>query len=352
MDGEQPGMEESMNDAQGQGHPGLAAPGGGAIGPVPGVAGSAGFPVPFLVTSPLGPVEGDVAAMVAAAPPAVEAIDPMAPLAPPHPPLETPGTVKRGKKPHADQSGAGAPPKRQRAKKPADSPRRPKSAYMFFLAEFRQQWKKDNPDSKKVADVAKAAGEAWRGLAEDQKAKYEVQSSEDKAQYATAMEAYNQEHPKPHRRAKKERDPAEIKKPQSAYFFFLADFRDAYKREHPGDQPQVALMGKLAGDKWKSMTPEERAPYEQMSSASKEQYKRLKSMTPDQRMAVAATVAMQALPSAGPSSVIGPGSSEPTPTPAPPPPPYPVVAAAPAAPGIPGAPVYPMQDEAMHMQSA
>ena len=31
--------------------------------------------------------------------------------------------------------------KRRRAKKPQDAPRRPKSAYMFYLAEFREQYK-------------------------------------------------------------------------------------------------------------------------------------------------------------------------------------------------------------------
>ena len=33
------------------------------------------------------------------------------------------------------------PVPRKRAKKPVDAPRRPKSAYMFFLAEFREAWK-------------------------------------------------------------------------------------------------------------------------------------------------------------------------------------------------------------------
>jgi hypothetical protein len=33
------------------------------------------------------------------------------------------------------------PPKRHRSKKPVDAPKRPKSAYMFFLAEFRENWK-------------------------------------------------------------------------------------------------------------------------------------------------------------------------------------------------------------------
>jgi hypothetical protein len=35
-----------------------------------------------------------------------------------------------------------APPqKKRRAKKPKDAPTRPKSAYMFFLADFREKWK-------------------------------------------------------------------------------------------------------------------------------------------------------------------------------------------------------------------
>ena len=35
--------------------------------------------------------------------------------------------------------------KKRRAKKPKDAPRRPKSAYMFFLAEFREKWKVRQP---------------------------------------------------------------------------------------------------------------------------------------------------------------------------------------------------------------
>ena len=39
---------------------------------------------------------------------------------------------------------------------------------------------KDNPDSKKVADVAKAAGEAWRKLTEEDRSRFEMKSTEDK----------------------------------------------------------------------------------------------------------------------------------------------------------------------------
>lgn len=103
--------------------------------------------------------------------------------------------------------------RRIRAKKPVDAPTRPKSAYMFFLGKFREKWKAsddticlsmlekslcnvdtatfiyrcckhcaqaDNPDSKKVSEVAMAAGDVWRSLPQEQKAEYEIKSAESK----------------------------------------------------------------------------------------------------------------------------------------------------------------------------
>lgn len=49
------------------------------------------------------------------------------------------------------------------------------------------------------------------------------------SKYAKAMVEWEKEHPRPARRHKKERDPTQLKRPQSAYFFFLADYREAYK---------------------------------------------------------------------------------------------------------------------------
>jgi hypothetical protein len=86
-----------------------------------------------------------------------------------------------------------------------------------------------NPDSKKVSEVAKAAGDKWRSMSEAEKGYYEKLSTEAKDNYKAEMVEYDKDHPKPLRRAKKERDPAELKRPQSAYFFFLADFREEYK---------------------------------------------------------------------------------------------------------------------------
>ncbi|KAK9851540.1 hypothetical protein WJX84_008439 [Apatococcus fuscideae] len=198
-------------------------------------------------------------------------------------PLPMPMHMKRNRSRKKQDPTSGEPMKRVRSKKPVGAPTRPKSAYMFFLGEFREKWKLDNPESKKVAEVAKAAGEAWRAMPQEKKDGYEDLSTEAKSKYAKAMVEWEKEHPRPARRHKKERDPTQLKRPQSAYFFFLADYREAYKREHPGEPVAVKVIGKAAGDQWRDMSAEAREPYEQKSTENKKSYALLKTLTPQER---------------------------------------------------------------------
>ncbi|CAL8466370.1 g5906 [Coccomyxa elongata] len=175
--------------------------------------------------------------------------------------------------------------KKRRAKKPKDAPRRPKSAYMFFLAEFREKWKLDHPEMQRVSDVGVAAGEAWRSLSPEQKAVYEEQSVASKAAYAQEIAEYAASHPKPPKRRAKPREPGHLRRPTSAYFFFLNTFREAFKRDNPDKVVPVGEMGRLAGVRWTLMSAAEREPYERLSAASKALYARLKALTPEQRAA-------------------------------------------------------------------
>ncbi|BDA51274.1 probable high mobility group protein B1 [Coccomyxa sp. Obi] len=175
--------------------------------------------------------------------------------------------------------------KKRRAKKPKDAPRRPKSAYMFFLAEFREKWKLDHPEMQRVSDVGVAAGEAWRSLTLEQKAVYEEQSVASKAAYAAEIAEYAASHPKPPKRRTKHREPGHLRRPTSAYFFFLNTFREAFKKENPDKVVPVGEMGRLAGVRWTLMSAAEREPYERLSAASKALYVRLKALTPEQRAA-------------------------------------------------------------------
>ncbi|KAK8989106.1 hypothetical protein V6N11_030473 [Hibiscus sabdariffa] len=56
------------------------------------------------------------------------------------------------------------------------------------------------------------------------------------------------------------KDPNKPKRPASAFFVFMEEFRESYKKEHPKNK-SVAAVGKAGGDKWKSLSAAEKAPY-------------------------------------------------------------------------------------------
>ncbi|CAI0416455.1 unnamed protein product, partial [Linum tenue] len=66
------------------------------------------------------------------------------------------------------------------------------------------------------------------------------------------------------KRAKKEKraakDPNKPKRPPTAFFIFIGAFRKEYKEANP-DSRDVKKIAKEAGEKWKSMTDEEKKPY-------------------------------------------------------------------------------------------
>ncbi|KAE8728545.1 HMG1/2-like protein [Hibiscus syriacus] len=77
-------------------------------------------------------------------------------------------------------------------------------------------------------------------------------------------------------KAKKERkankDPNKPKRPPSA-FVFLAEFRTTFKKENPNVKA-VSAVGKAAGEKWKSMSEEDKAPYEAKAQKRKGDYEK------------------------------------------------------------------------------
>lgn len=86
-------------------------------------------------------------------------------------------------------------PKKKRAAakktvKDSDQPKRPPSAYFIFMETFRKEFKTANPDVKGVTAVAKAGGERWLSMSEEEKAPYHADAAVRKAQYEEAMAAY------------------------------------------------------------------------------------------------------------------------------------------------------------------
>ncbi|KAL3621556.1 HMG1/2-like protein [Castilleja foliolosa] len=60
--------------------------------------------------------------------------------------------------------------------------------------------------------------------------------------------------------AKAAKDPNKPKRPPSAFFVFMEDFRNEYKEKHPSNK-SVAVVCKAGGSEWKSMSEEEKAPF-------------------------------------------------------------------------------------------
>ncbi|WCJ19849.1 high mobility group B1 [Euphorbia peplus] len=70
------------------------------------------------------------------------------------------------------------------------------------------------------------------------------------------------------------KDPNKPKRPPSAFFVFLEEFRKVYKEENPNVKA-VSAVGKAGGEKWKSLSKAEKAPYEAKAAKRKVDYEKL-----------------------------------------------------------------------------
>ncbi|KAL8268704.1 hypothetical protein R6Q59_002502 [Mikania micrantha] len=75
------------------------------------------------------------------------------------------------------------------------------------------------------------------------------------------------------KKSKKQRDPSKPKKPPTAFFLFMDDFRKSFKEANP-DNKKVAVVAKEGGEKWKSMTDEEKKIYTERAAELKEKYQK------------------------------------------------------------------------------
>ncbi|KAF3783071.1 HMG1/2-like protein [Nymphaea thermarum] len=75
------------------------------------------------------------------------------------------------------------------------------------------------------------------------------------------------------RAAKKGKDPNKPKRPPSAFFVFMEEFRKQFQEKNPNNK-SVATVGKAAGDKWKSMSESDKAPYVAKAAKRKAEYEK------------------------------------------------------------------------------
>jgi len=179
-----------------------------------------------------------------------------------------------------------------------EQPKRPPSSYMLWLNENRPRLVKEL-GTKRVADVAKAAGMQWKDLGEKEKLNYAVQVDKQKAIYAKQVEEFIAaggvlqqgkrgvlQQGKPGKESKKtkkdpntskkpakaKKDPNAPKKPATAYFLWLKDSRAEIAASLPAGS-KVTDVAKAAGVRWKEVAAAEKQSYEEKYAVAKAEYK-------------------------------------------------------------------------------
>jgi len=149
--------------------------------------------------------------------------------------------------------------------KDPNRPKRPQSAYFYFVGKERELAKKRGEDISRVAEWTKAISGKWRELTDDDKKPFDVLAKKDKARYEEQMASYKGPG------AKRPKDANKPKRPQSAYFMFLADFRLKEKKnfQHEGGHKDLI---RAAGERWNQLSAPEKAPFEKLALVEKEKY--------------------------------------------------------------------------------
>jgi len=86
-------------------------------------------------------------------------------------------------------------PIKLKKKKDESRPKRPKSAFLYFSAEFRnnliEKYRKTHSGNVKIGEIAKQLGKLWKKLSDKQKEKYIKMNVADKQRYTQELEKYN-----------------------------------------------------------------------------------------------------------------------------------------------------------------
>ncbi|EXB56320.1 High mobility group B protein 2 [Morus notabilis] len=85
--------------------------------------------------------------------------------------------------------------------------------------------------------------------------------------------AVNKKSTKVGRGKKAVKDPNKPKRPASAFFVFMEEFRKQFNKENPNNKA-VSAVGKAAGAKWKSMSEADKAPYVAKAEKRKVEYEK------------------------------------------------------------------------------
>jgi HMG (high mobility group) box len=152
------------------------------------------------------------------------------------------------------------------------------SAYLLYQNAMREQFKRENPGMT-FGQLAKYTSHMYKNLTTEEKATWETRATQDKARFDTEISAYVPppghdargvliEDMRPRKRSKRgPKDPGAPKRASGAYVFFTNEMRPKVLTEYPGIK--FVELGKVLGERWRALTPEEKKRYEEMATDDK-----------------------------------------------------------------------------------
>ncbi|CAH9094839.1 unnamed protein product [Cuscuta epithymum] len=75
------------------------------------------------------------------------------------------------------------------------------------------------------------------------------------------------------KKQKAAKDPNKPKRPPTAFFVFMEEFRKTFKENNPGNK-SVSVVGKAGGVEWKNMSESDKAPYKAKADKRKREYEK------------------------------------------------------------------------------
>jgi hypothetical protein len=137
-------------------------------------------------------------------------------------------------------------------------PKRATSAYLYFLSHLRDQLKAQGK-SIKIGELAKEAAMKWHAMDSDTRKPFDEQALADKRRYEQEMGVF-----------KPARDPNKPKRPSTAYFHFLADFRQKMKGSDIGHKDVI----RQAGQAWQRLSEAQKHPYQVKQQEEQVEYEK------------------------------------------------------------------------------
>ena len=159
----------------------------------------------------------------------------------------------------------------------APKDKRARTAYAFFSMDpaVKQAIKNEKAGSD-LSNMSKLISEKWKTLSADERKPYELQSQQEKASLApssnSSSSSSSTEIVSTETKTSKASGGKVRKRARSAYTFYSSDtaVRQAVKDANP--DADFGSLSKLISAQWKSLSAEERAPYDEKSAEEKKQF--------------------------------------------------------------------------------